>query len=170
MTQDVAAARADLERLAKLADEAMLPMSVKMLRMHKKAVREFRIFANPWKIKALIARVAEQDARMATILEGDRACCVLTRAQCADTIAQVEIGRRQSIARVAALEEGIDQARDLFTTCTDPDQFAGITTFEVYRKMREWCARHPKPDQSSGNPGQLNDDPRANPQDERGRE
>lgn len=59
-----------------------------------------------------------------------------------------------ALARVAALEEGMDQARDLFTICTDPDQFSGVTTFEVYRKMREWCARHP----------------RANPQDERGRE
>ncbi|WP_313444568.1 hypothetical protein [Brevundimonas sp.] len=54
----------DLDALEKLADEAMLPMSVKTMRMHKKAVREFRIFANPWKIKALIAELKEAQRLM----------------------------------------------------------------------------------------------------------
>lgn len=47
----------DLDALEKLADEATLPMSVKTMRMHKEAVREFRIFAKPATIKALIAEL-----------------------------------------------------------------------------------------------------------------
>lgn len=54
----------DLDALEKLADEAMLPMSVNTMRMHKKAVREFRVLANPWKIKALIAELKEARAIM----------------------------------------------------------------------------------------------------------
>lgn len=63
----------DLDALDKLADEAMLPMSVKTMRMHKKAVREFRIFANPATIKALIALVkdawAERDQLEQNIID-----------------------------------------------------------------------------------------------------
>ena len=59
----------DLDALEKLADEATLPMSVKTMRMHKKAVREFRIFANPWKIKALIAELKEARGYLARCVE-----------------------------------------------------------------------------------------------------
>ncbi len=59
----------DLDALEKMADEAMLPMSVKTMRMHKKAVREFRIFANPWKIKALIAELKEARGLLSKITD-----------------------------------------------------------------------------------------------------
>lgn len=45
---------------------------------------------------ALLAEIAALRGREATVLEGECACCVLTRAQCADTVAQIEIGRTQA--------------------------------------------------------------------------
>lgn len=56
-------------------------------------------------------RATAAEARIATILEGDCGCCVLTRAACADTVAEIEIGRKSAEARADRLAKALEDIR-----------------------------------------------------------
>ncbi len=52
-------------------------------------------------IMPILAENAALRARIETILDGECACCVLTRAKCADTVAEIEIGRTEAERKLA---------------------------------------------------------------------
>ena len=99
--------------------------------------------ANPATVLALLAEIAALRSRLDGALDGDCKCCVLTRAKCADTVAEIEIGRTEAERKLAEAVGLNDRAAELMRQCTDPERFEGASTLNVYANMRAWLSDLP---------------------------
>lgn len=77
----------------------------------------------------LLSEIAALRARHETTLAGECPCCVLTRAECADAIAEIEIGRTQAERQRDELREALQRME---WSC---EQLAATRTVEVYDAM-----------------------------------
>jgi|GEM_PF-6906389 len=67
--------------------------------------------ANPATVLAPLAENAALRVRLGGALDGDCKCCVLTRAKCADTVSEIEIGRTEAeLAEAVAVIRDVDRA------------------------------------------------------------
>lgn len=101
---------ADHAELARLCGEANSATTV----WHAdKALRAIEQICSPDYLLALLAENAALRARLGGALEGECRCCVLTRAKCADTVAEAEIGRTEAERKLAEADQVI---RDIAET------------------------------------------------------